>query len=76
MSRQPKVPAVPPAQEPKKQFIAGASCPACERTDSVRMWFVDDVPHRECVACGYNDKLDESGGAITLVAVDEEDDGQ
>jgi uncharacterized metal-binding protein (TIGR02443 family) len=44
--------------------------------DSVRMWFVDSVPYRECVACGYNDKLDESGSAIPLVAIDEEDDGQ
>lgn len=74
MNEQPKVPAAPAALEPKKQFIVGASCPACERMDSVRMWFVDGVPHRECVACGYSDKLDESSGAITLVAVDEKDD--
>ncbi len=76
MNGQPTLPAGLPTQEPKKQFIAGASCPACERMDSVRMWFVDSVPYRECVACGYNDKLDESGSAIPLVAIDEEDDGQ
>ena len=67
-------PATP--QAPKKQFIAGASCPACERQDSVRMWFVDGVPHRECVACGYHDKLEEDGQAIPLLAVDAEGDGQ
>ena len=23
------------------------------------MWSEDDVPHRECVACGYSDTLNE-----------------
>lgn len=67
-------PATP--QAPKKQFIAGASCPACERLDSVRMWFVAGVPHRDCVACGYHDKLEEDGAAIPLRAVDAQDDGR
>lgn len=47
--------------EVKKQFIAGAVCPACNAMDRVLMWYVDGVPHRECVACGYSDQLDESG---------------
>lgn len=64
-----------PAREPQKQFIAGASCPACERLDSVRMWFVAGVPHRDCVACGYHDTLEEDGAAIPLRAVDAQDDG-
>ena len=42
----------------KKQFIAGAECPACHAMDQVRMWYMDGVPHRECAACGYNDRLD------------------
>ena len=38
--------------EPTKRFIAGAVCPACGEMDRILMWNVDDVPHRECVACG------------------------
>jgi len=39
----------------KKQFIAGAVCPACSEPDKLKMWTEDNVPHRECVACGYTD---------------------
>lgn len=52
--------------EPKKQFIAGAVCPACEKMDTVRMWSVDGVPHRECVACGYADILNEHGQSVPV----------
>ena len=48
------------SDEPKvttKRFIAGAVCPACSATDSIKMWDVDGVPHRECVECGYADTL-------------------
>ena len=38
-----------------KRFIAGAVCPACSEMDKIQMWNVDNVPHRECVACGYAD---------------------
>ncbi|MBB3102972.1 YheV family putative zinc ribbon protein [Azomonas macrocytogenes] len=47
-----------------KRFIAGATCPACSAADSVKMWNVDEVPHRECVACGYSDTLNEQGNAV------------
>jgi uncharacterized metal-binding protein (TIGR02443 family) len=47
-----------------KRFIAGAVCPACSATDTVRMWSVDDVPHRECVACGFSDTLDAQGNSV------------
>lgn len=50
--------------EPVKRFIAGAVCPACSQMDTIRMFQVDDVPHRECVACGYADTLDERGNSI------------
>lgn len=49
-----------------KRFIAGAVCPACSASDSVRMWDEDGVPHRECVACGYADTLNEQGQAVPL----------
>lgn len=50
--------------EPKKRFIAGAVCPACSEMDRIRMWDVDGVPHRECVACGYADTLNAQGQSI------------
>lgn len=49
-----------------KRFIAGAVCPACSEMDKLRMWSVDGVPHRECVACGYADTLDERGNAVAV----------
>lgn len=47
-----------------KRFIAGAICPACSEMDTIRMYHVDDVPHRECVSCGYADTLDERGNSV------------
>ena len=47
-----------------KRFIAGAVCPACSASDSIKMWEVDGVPHRECVACGYADTLNAQGQSI------------
>jgi hypothetical protein len=47
-----------------KRFIAGAVCPACSEMDKIQMWNVDGVPHRECVACGYADTLDERGNSV------------
>ena len=47
-----------------KRFIAGAVCPACSEMDKIQMWNVDNVPHRECVACGYADTLDERGNSV------------
>ncbi|MDB1111310.1 YheV family putative zinc ribbon protein [Pseudomonas extremaustralis] len=52
--------------EPKKQFICGATCPACNEIDKIQMWYEDGVPHRKCVACGYTDKLDADGQSIPL----------
>lgn len=50
--------------ESVKRFIAGAVCPACSEMDTIRMYQVEDVPHRECVACGYADTLDERGNSV------------
>ncbi|MFC0708903.1 YheV family putative zinc ribbon protein [Azorhizophilus paspali] len=52
--------------QPKKQFIAGAVCPACESMDTVRMWDVDGVPHRECVSCSFADILNAEGLSVPL----------
>ncbi|VEF06477.1 nucleic-acid-binding protein [Pseudomonas fluorescens] len=48
----------------KKRFIAGAVCPACSEPDKLMMWSEDDVPHRECVACGYADTLNAQGLSV------------
>ncbi len=50
--------------EVKKRFIAGAVCPACEGQDTIKMWDIDGVPHRECVACDYADTLNEQGISV------------
>jgi uncharacterized metal-binding protein (TIGR02443 family) len=47
-----------------KRFIAGAVCPACSESDKLMMWRVDEVPHRQCVACGYTDTLNAQGQSI------------
>lgn len=50
----------------KKQFIAGAICPACEAMDSIRMWKIDGTPYRDCVLCGFADTLNEFGHSVPL----------
>lgn len=52
------------SEAPKKRFIAGAVCPACSAPDTVKMWDVDGVPHRECVACGFADLLNAQGQSV------------
>jgi uncharacterized metal-binding protein (TIGR02443 family) len=47
-----------------KRFIAGAVCPACSQMDTIKMWDEDGVPHRECVACGFADTLNEQGISV------------
>lgn len=44
----------------KRRFIAGAVCPACEQMDKVVMFDDENGQRwRECVACGFSDKLVE-----------------
>ena len=47
-----------------KRFIAGAVCPACSAMDTIKMYEVDGVPHRECIACGFADTLDIRGNSV------------
>ena len=47
-----------------KRFIAGAICPACNATDSIKMWSEDGIPHRECITCSYTDTLNEQGNPV------------
>lgn len=50
--------------QPIKRFIAGAVCPACETMDTIRRWVEDGEQHRECVSCGYSDKLNAQGNIV------------
>ena len=46
----------------KKRFIAGAVCPRCAQMDKLVMFRNEEGQQlRECVACGYADKMTESG---------------
>lgn len=42
----------------KRRFIAGVKCPTCEQMDKIQM-FDDEhnVRWRECVSCGFKEKL-------------------
>jgi hypothetical protein len=53
-----------PVIKTKKRFIAGAVCPACSESDKLMMWNENDVPHRECVGCGYSDTLNDQGLSV------------
>ena len=40
-----------------KRFIAGANCPKCSSTDSIRRWSDDKNSYHECIVCGYVDTI-------------------
>ena len=43
----------------KRQFIAGARCPACDAEDKIQRCVDGDTIWMECVACGMVRDLDE-----------------
>ena len=48
----------------KRRFIAGAVCPKCEQMDKVVMYDdADNQRWRECVSCGFKDKMTDEGPA-------------
>ncbi|MCC4800212.1 metal-binding protein [Enterovibrio norvegicus] len=40
----------------KKRFIAGATCPECKESDTLRWWKEHHVEVIECVKCGHVDR--------------------
>lgn len=40
----------------KKRFIAGATCPECKKTDTLRWWVDHHVEVVECIECGHTDR--------------------
>ena len=41
----------------KKRFIAGVVCPKCGLLDKLVTFSKDKVNYRECVVCGFKDKI-------------------
>lgn len=42
----------------KKRFIAGAQCPDCGERDKIVVYQpVDEPEFRECVACGFTERM-------------------
>jgi uncharacterized metal-binding protein (TIGR02443 family) len=37
----------------KKRFIAGATCPKCEATDTIMLYKENNVEKVECTDCGH-----------------------
>ncbi len=42
-----------------KRFIAGASCPACQKMDTIVMYLEQDNKVFECVECGHKELLSQ-----------------
>lgn len=40
-----------------KRFIAGAVCPKCSEMDKLVMYTEGEEQFRECVSCGFKDKM-------------------
>ncbi len=40
-----------------KRFIAGAVCPKCGEMDRLQVYTVEYDEFRECVACGFKDRM-------------------
>lgn len=49
-----------------KRFIAGAVCPKCSKMDKIVMYKKGDEDWRECVSCGYQDKMNFQSQAREL----------
>lgn len=41
----------------KKRFIAGAICPSCKGMDKIQVYQHEGKDVRECVACGFSDRM-------------------
>lgn len=50
----------------KKRFIAGATCPKCKAMDRLVVYRLEEVDYRECVACGFKDRMHFQPGVREL----------
>ncbi|WP_263081457.1 YheV family putative metal-binding protein [Endozoicomonas sp. Mp262] len=61
---------------PIKRFIASAVCPSCGEMDSVRMYLHEGQQFRECVDCGFTDKMPSEStleGSLPQARIDREE---
>lgn len=54
---------------PKKRFIAGAKCPACQALDRVVMYSLPEREWIECVDCGHRENRPDAVPAKTVTAL-------
>ncbi len=47
-------------QNATRRFIAGAVCPQCGELDKLVLYVNTPDQRRECVGCGYQDKLSDT----------------
>lgn len=59
---------VPP--DPVRRFIAGAVCPSCGEMDKIVAWNEGGALHRECVRCGFRDRMREDAPVAPPTRVD------
>lgn len=43
----------------RKRFIAGATCPNCQATDTLMLFMENNVETVECATCGHTQKQTE-----------------
>lgn len=43
------------SKKTKKRFIAGATCPTCKATDTLMLYFENNVEKLACVKCDYKE---------------------
>jgi uncharacterized metal-binding protein (TIGR02443 family) len=42
-------------QRKKRRFIAGATCPKCQATDTIMLYFENNVEKLACTQCDYTE---------------------
>ncbi len=50
----------------KRRFIAGAVCPRCAQMDRLCIFSDAHGTHRECISCGFTDKLSDLETPVEL----------
>lgn len=43
------------SQRQRKRFIAGATCPKCKATDTIMLFFENNIEKLCCVECDYTE---------------------
>jgi uncharacterized metal-binding protein (TIGR02443 family) len=49
----------------KKRFIAGATCPSCKQTDTLMLYFENNIEMLACVNCDYSESQTDKDVAAT-----------